>query len=103
MLFVYVKQPAPVSIVHLIIIFAFSLQLYFPLHGMWELIKLSSSRYLENPESDQVSLLPISLVNDLNDRQTSDQLRQASIFSWVQCLISLLVGYSAAIGRIGHI
>lgn len=58
---------------------------------------------MDDPESDKVNLLPISLINDLNDRQTSDQLRQVSLLSWVQCLISLIVAYSAVIGRVGNI
>lgn len=58
---------------------------------------------MDDPESDKVNLLPISLINDLNDRQTSDQLKQVSLLSWVQCLISLIVAYSAVIGRVGNI
>ena len=45
----------------------------------------------------------MSIVNNANDRQISIDLTQSSLLSWVQCFISLLVGYAAIVGRVGFL
>jgi hypothetical protein len=39
----YIKSVSTASLIHVIIIFGLSLQLYFPLRGFWEIIGLSGS------------------------------------------------------------
>lgn len=52
-------------------LFGFTLQLYFPLRGMWELIGISQSN---NSDTKSGNILSVSLTNDFTDRQVDKTL-----------------------------
>jgi hypothetical protein len=66
----YVRAASVASLTHLIIIFGFSIQLYFPLRGMWAIISLPSPA---QPQ-DRDHVLPISVTNVVNDRHIDNLL-----------------------------
>jgi hypothetical protein len=88
------------TITHIIIILGFSIQLYFPLRGFWEIIGLSGAKFQQNPSSN---ILPVSITNSLNDRQASQTLSQSPLTDYIACFISLIIGYSGFIGRVGNL
>ncbi len=48
-------------------------------------------------------MLPISITNYLNDRQVSQMLQSSPLTDYIACFISLIVSYSAVIGRVGNL
>lgn len=48
-------------------------------------------------------VLPVSVTNVLNDRLVSQGLFQSALTDYIACFISLIVGYSAIIGRVGNL
>lgn len=67
----YVKAVSSASLTHIIIILGLSMQLYFPFRGFWEIIGLSGAKWTTRNDDD---VLPVSITNFMNDRQTSQML-----------------------------
>ena len=76
------------------------MQLYFPFRGFWEIIGLSGTLWGTRNDDD---VLPISITNYLNDRQVSQMLQSSPLTDYIACFISLIVSYSAVIGRVGNL
>lgn len=96
----YIKPVSVGSIAHLIIIFGLSIQLYFPFRGFWEIIGLSGYKWDATPAAN---ILPVSITNMSNDRQTSQMLSSSPLTDYIACFISLVIAYSGVIGRIGNL
>lgn len=95
----YVKSVSVVSLAHVIIILGLSAQLYFPFRGFWEIIGVTGRKWLRNDDD----ILPVSVTNVLNDRQSNQMLQSSPLTDFIACFISLIIGYSAVIGRIGNL
>lgn len=95
----YIKSASTASLAHLIIMLGLSIQLYFPFRGFWEIIGLSGMKW-DRPNSN---ILPVSVTNAGIDRQVSQMLVSSPFTDYIACFISLVVGYSAVIGRVGNL
>lgn len=87
------------SLTHIIIILGLSVQLYFPFRGFWEIIGLAGQKWMRNDDD----VLPVSVTNVLNDRQSNQLLQSSPLTDFIACFISLIISYSAVIGRIGNL
>lgn len=96
----YVRTVSIVSVTHVIIILGLSMQLYFPFRGFWEIIGLSGTKWSTRNDDD---VLPVSVTNYFNDRQVSQMLVSSPLTDYIACLISIIIGYSSLIGRVGNL
>ena len=72
LLFSYVKTASYLTILHILFMFAFSMQLFFMYRGMWDIVGISQNT---QPATYGGKVLPITLINNTNDRQANNLIR----------------------------
>ena len=97
---VYVKRASAASLVHMFLIVAITFQLYFIAVGIFEKVRIP---YWSNQTAwEDQKYVPITLTNINTNHSNSNTIKGASYVDCLACCISLIIGYSAVIGRISN-
>lgn len=98
---VYIKRASAASLIHMFLIVAITFQLYFLAVGIFE--KARIPYWSKQTAWEDNKYVPITLTNMNTDYSQSTMIKGASYVDCLACCISLIVAYSAVIGRISNL